>query len=236
VFLFTAGFPARADACSCVSGVPVCDAFWRTPLVFSGTVIEVTPVPPKNARAMSFQRRVRFSVAKVWRGDAADTIEISTGMGGGDCGFNFVAGQQYLVYASGTPGQYSTGICSRTKLLGAAAEDRAYIETALDQPSTAGRIFGLVELQRKAGDVSARPAAGYTVTLAQGSKQWTAMTGADGHYEFRGVPAGTYAVALSLPANERAYGPPQTTLSDSRGCAAANFVVIAGPGAIMHDR
>lgn len=216
--------PSRADACSCVAGAPLCQTFWSTPLVFSGTVTEIEPVPSENPRLMSTRRIVRFRVGRTWRGDASGTIEIGTGMGGGDCGYNFVKGEQYLVFASGSPGRYSTGICSRTRPLDTAAEDLNYLETAL-KPSVAGRIFGTAEYQRRSGDLAVRPVVGYTVTLSAGDKQWTTTTGPDGRYEFLNIPAGTYSVALAVPDTEDVFGPATAKLVDPRGCAAADFYV-----------
>lgn len=232
--VFAAGllFPSKAHACSCVTGAPLCQTFWETPLVVSGTVLEIEDAPGKDDRARQFLqgRIVRLRVTHAWRGEASGIIEINTGRGGGDCGYRFVKGEDYLVYANGSPGRYTTGICNRTRRLSEAAEDLAYFATAL-QPSAAGRIFGTVMYRRLGNDTSDRPIAGYTVTLSRADKQWTAVTDRDGRYQFRDMPAGEYAVTLAVADNETALGPSSATLADPRGCAAADFWVERKDGA-----
>lgn len=63
-------------------------------------------------------------VEKVYNGKRiADTIEIQTGLGGGDCGFPFSIGQSYIVFASNEPKKgfktkriIETNICTKTQL------------------------------------------------------------------------------------------------------------------------
>ena len=45
-------------------------------------------------------------------------IEVTTGLGGGDCGVHFEENKDYIIYAyakEGGNGRYATGICSTTK-------------------------------------------------------------------------------------------------------------------------
>ena len=225
-FLALVALPSRSDACSCRYGVPVCETFWATPLVFSGKVLEIAPAQAKDKgrRTQGYGRFVTFSIAQTWKGEAGGTIQINTGMGGGDCGYNFVKGREYLVYAHGSGGKYSTGICSRTRRLSAAGEDLEYFKTALEAPAV-GRIFGTATYQRASSEVPGRPVVGYTVTLQQGDRKWTTTTGSDGGYEFRDIAAGNYSVALVVPETERAFGS-ASSLVDPRGCAAADFTVV----------
>lgn len=49
-------------------------------------------------------------------------VAISTGLGGGDCGYGFKEGQKYLVYAHASSDPVlGTGICSGTRPLESAA-------------------------------------------------------------------------------------------------------------------
>ena len=70
---------------------------------------------------------VTFQVTRTWKGPVKSEISIYTGEGGGDCGYPFVVGREYLVYAFkafGT-GPPATGICSRTTGLSQAKKDIA---------------------------------------------------------------------------------------------------------------
>jgi hypothetical protein len=60
-------------------------------------------------------------------------------MGGGDCGYAFQSGVDYIVYAyKNSEGHLETGICSRTRpLTQAAAEDLAYLRAVSQLPPTA---------------------------------------------------------------------------------------------------
>lgn len=61
-------------------------------------------------------RTVSFEVTRVFRGEKQGRISVLTGLGTGDCGFDFETGQVYLVYASNHPaGSWFTSICSGTK-------------------------------------------------------------------------------------------------------------------------
>jgi 5-hydroxyisourate hydrolase-like protein (transthyretin family) len=71
-----------------------------------------------------------------------------------------------------------------------------------------------------------RPISNYVVELSDTRRTWRATSNRDGRFEFTGIPAGTYAVKLSTPETEHAYGPKTVTLADPRGCAAADFYVV----------
>jgi hypothetical protein len=216
--------PARADACSCVGGLPICQTFWEADAVFAGEVLSIDPVPDGADPGFS-RKRVRFQVQEVWRGGVEGVVEIRTGAGGGDCGYRFERGGTYLVYAHGNGGTLSTSICTRTKKLAMASEDLQYIKTAL-QSSATGRIYGTVRYQQsRTTSAPDRFAAGYKVTLSNDTQSWASVTTAEGRFEFTGIPAGTYAIALGTSGTEHAYGPREVTLTDPRACAVADFTV-----------
>ncbi len=61
---------------------------------------------------------VSLVVLHSYRGDQRKVMRLSTGLGGGDCGFDFEVGKQYRVFAfTDEAGDLSTDICSRTTLL-----------------------------------------------------------------------------------------------------------------------
>src|SRR5258708_39775387 len=92
---------------------PPCQSGWRPDAVFTGTVTEITdperpiapPVPPTFPLPF-LQRKVPIKITEVLVGLDANQQEvvIETGLGGGDCGYGFRRGMDYIVYASKKPG------------------------------------------------------------------------------------------------------------------------------------
>ena len=94
--------------------------------IFEGTVerqeIGSGPIgPPRSAMSMTpsgVHRIVSVRATKVYRGATQQIFTVITGLGYGDCGFDFRTGQSYLVFATQIEsGTYFTSICNGTKLL-----------------------------------------------------------------------------------------------------------------------
>lgn len=121
-------WPGAASACSCEQPPGVAEELSRSDAVFSGKVISMEEKPVLFSAAT---RSVVFQVAKVWKGPANSQIKIKTGQGGGDCGINFSAGQEYLVYAVKSEmygaNELTTIICDRTAVLSQAQGDFAVL-------------------------------------------------------------------------------------------------------------
>jgi hypothetical protein len=132
--VFLLGFlPAFGWGCSCMvspTGTPPCQSAWAYDAVFTGMVVEVTEperpsVAPLEPAAFP-QRKVRIRITEALTGidPKLQEIVVETGLGGGDCGYAFIRGSDYIVYASKKQGgALSTGICSPTRLAADAAED-----------------------------------------------------------------------------------------------------------------
>lgn len=83
---------------------------------------------------------VTFEVSRSYRGTQPDEVQIETGLGAGDCGFDFEAGRQYLVYADADEnGHLSTSVCSGTALLEDSAANLAYLRGEANIPEPARR-------------------------------------------------------------------------------------------------
>jgi hypothetical protein len=95
-------------ACQCPEPPRPQEALERATAVFVGTVISA-------ALAGDRGRRFQFSVKEVLKGNIGGKVDVLTGRGGGDCGYNFNIATQYLVYATFSEGQLATNICMRTK-------------------------------------------------------------------------------------------------------------------------
>ncbi|MDN4606954.1 hypothetical protein [Sporosarcina highlanderae] len=119
--------PLDASACSCIAPPPPEDALEKANAVFTGEVVEIEE--KRKLFGGFIGKKVQFKVDKAWKGIDESEIVISTGQSDGDCGFSFVKGQKYLVYAS-VSSMYeennyslSTTICHRTTELTNATAD-----------------------------------------------------------------------------------------------------------------
>ena len=143
--------PQSALACSCVPPEMPNIEYKEHVAVFSGKVVYISYVESFLAdlvyitmysagfntnnygRSPFYDLRVILEVTKSWKGIDASSVLIRTGRGGGDCGYDFDIGKDYLVYVNrsyGKPDGYLiTSICSRNAELSAATVDLAYLNT-----------------------------------------------------------------------------------------------------------
>lgn len=133
-------FTGELIACSCMGSESVKEAFKRSQVVFYGTVVSCEPFELKRQPLgegfieIYNHYEVAFEVTEWFKGTPTEIQLIYTGTGGGDCGFNFQTGQQYIVYAS-QEGVYmelgqskmETNICDRTNHLKESQEDLALL-------------------------------------------------------------------------------------------------------------
>ena len=120
--------PGQAHACKCaVPGTPA-EELEKFSAVFAGRVVSIRHSYDLNAASYTPDDRttVGFEVSTVWKGTVHEDMFITTPPTGGSCGFTFVQGEEYVVYADdsayGDDG-YTASICSRTALLRQAQAD-----------------------------------------------------------------------------------------------------------------
>ncbi len=129
------------DACSCNPARPPDVAFDHSDAVFAATAIDVPGYPDNTSiyiyrklaeidnflgtefTARDWGRTAAFKVDASWKGVETTRTVVRTGYGGGDCGFPFVEGNRYLIYAYLSDGELSASICSRTTKLHHAHKD-----------------------------------------------------------------------------------------------------------------
>ena len=116
--------PACVFACSCLPPGPPADALASATAVFSGRVAALAGTVDAGG---SDPVQVTFAISKVWKGTDQPTIEVLTSASSASCGFEFVQGEEYLVYASESEGRLQTNLCSRTALLAMAGDDLAVL-------------------------------------------------------------------------------------------------------------
>ena len=122
VFLFFAVLlplsATKALACSCGGPALPCQDYWKASAVFVGTVSSSARSSYTIDKTAFEGRLVHFAVDRVFRDVEGAEVEVTTGLGGGDCGYDFRVGGQYLVYAyRNADKKLATGICTRTRLL-----------------------------------------------------------------------------------------------------------------------
>jgi hypothetical protein len=115
--------PVRAaDACTCV--MATCGDLAKADAVFEATIVSIEDsvgvVGTAGAASATFingggSRIVKLKDVRSWRGEAPSVL--FTGQGGGDCGYDFQAGERYLIEASrSSDGQFSTTPFSRDRV------------------------------------------------------------------------------------------------------------------------
>ncbi len=218
---FSAG---EAFACDCAGTLVPCQAYGEASAVFVGTVINSRIITIKQSDYEAQRRVVRFSIDTPFRGVEDAEVEVSTGLGGGDCGFGFVQTQQYLVYAYEYEGKLSTSICTRTRSISKAEDDLSYIRgLARAKPGVVIRGEVVRYRRNEQGNLDNLPLTGITVTI-EGQTRKTTETDAKGQYVVEGLPAGDYVVKVSLPEGLSTRGEPEQKVNVAdRGCAVVGF-------------
>ena len=202
--------------CSCMvspSGNPPCQSAWQFGAVFTGMVTEIAdpgfPTVSPGRRTpdsppLPFpQKKVRIRISEMLTGLDADLKEIviETGLGGGDCGYAFRRGFDYIVYASKKPdGGWTTGICTPTRLVEDAADDLKYFHhLAQAAPSAEIRVMAWdVYGARSTGAAGLPVLAGAHVTIDGQGVHQSSTTDAAGRHVFSGLPPGEYTISGSL--------------------------------------
>jgi hypothetical protein len=139
--------PTPVFACSCIMPGPPSAEFSQADAVFQGQVLSMVDrqnaitsllnqvrlwmglAPHYNFNVGDYGLQVTLSVSRSWKGVTTTITQVSTGYGGGDCGYLFKVGADYLIYAYGPPHDLSVVICSRTTEVSHASEDLSYLST-----------------------------------------------------------------------------------------------------------
>lgn len=127
--------PIASQACSCLPVGTAQQEQAKSTLVFDGKVSAIEQRSSKldkssltlawewvavmfgaepSSEPDIYYQRVGFVVKQTLKGDAYSNIQLTTGMGGGDCGYPFEFDKEYRVYARGTDAALTVNICSLT--------------------------------------------------------------------------------------------------------------------------
>ena len=111
--ILLAAAPRAALACSCAQATKAQQAA-NVAVVFTGTVTNVSRVfSIGNLCSMSSADPVSvgFQVDSVYKGDLPTTVAVRTAVSGASCGYEFVAGKRYTVFATFGDSSLETGLC-----------------------------------------------------------------------------------------------------------------------------
>lgn len=237
--------PARACFCE---QPPVEQALGRSAAVFVGKVVgaemQRTETDESGNQVTYDVREVYLEVEEAFRGaKVGDRITIHSGWSGGDCGFWFLRGKRYLVYAGeSSSGRLHTSICSRTSMLDQ-PEDPDWSETAEKDLAYLRRVFqekpNASILGRCDTHFDSRPGnlnfAGVRILLKNDQTGEIRETRADaeGIFRFAKVPAGKYILIADISAQkyeqQLLYGRDGKVFVFDRGCATVLLLVKVRP-------
>ena len=230
---------ARAEACSCFAGQPPCAAFGAASAVFVGTATDSRVREPKAKTREEVDWTpvvVKFAVLQPFLGVQGAEVEVATGRGGGDCGYQFRKGETYLVYASrGADGrQLLTGICSRTRPVSDASEDLEFLR-GLGARDPGVSVDVKVERSRQSvktgGSTPTGGLADARLTFEGAGESREVRTDSEGRARLSGLKPGTYKIRLTLPEGLTTYKEEQEVTVADRGCASV-FYNVADDGRV----
>ena len=125
--------PETSHACSCLPLDPPPLALEEADAVFVGRVASLRHTESQDGWVSTADPvTVEFDVSTIWKGRNSKTLRLRTNRSEVSCGYEFIEGREYLVYAHSSRVSY----CSRTRPLSTAAQDLA----ELGPGQTAGQV------------------------------------------------------------------------------------------------
>ena len=235
-------------ACSCFGprqreGFHPCLTYFNADAVFTGLAAEVSfaPLDANGKPARFAQKVVRFTVQEAFKGVDGPTVEVVTNGNTAGCGYNFIQGQRYFVYAGRRKedGKLTESLCGPTVPLEHAGRDLTFAREMM-KGEDATRIVGAVVkfVRRDIKDHGSRiPMPGIEVTVERrddsGATPPKTVTDSDGNFEFRGLIPGGYRVKAALPPGSREFSATETPKDHFVGlrpgkCESDSFIITTG--------
>lgn len=231
-----------AAACTCrgprqIDGFHPCITYSRADAVFTGQVVGVSfaQLDPDGKPVPFSQKIFHFAVDEAFRGVEGRTVEVITNPNTASCGYDFVQGQRYFVYARRKgDGKLTEGLCGPTVPLDAAARDLAYAREMMRGEKGVRIVGAVIKYERGLLTRTRVPLTAVEVILERvdpGEERFsTTVTNSEGAYEFRGLSPGTYHVRTALPTGlvewSRGRKPKvdSVSLSERTGCGFKSFI------------
>ena len=226
-------FSEQALACSCMGPGQPCQAFGGASAVFVGTTMGMTTKQTKSKNRDEFEwtpNVFKFTVVQSFLGVEGTEVEVSTGRGGGDCGYNFVRGETYVVYAygGGEGKPLTTGICTRTRPHAAAAEDLEYLRGLSSRGAGVSISVAVTRYLQRVKEGDSKLVGGMAsapLVVEGGGERKEYKTDSEGRLQLTGLKPGTYKFKLLLPEALTTYRAEQEVTVADRGCASVGYTV-----------
>jgi hypothetical protein len=201
--------PGAVQACSCVALGGCGMNLNAGSVVFLGKVvskIEVPQIETVDDVAGGFQGyAVHLTNVENFQGAGppGQEIVVYTCRGGADCGYPFLVGSSYLVYASSFNNRLSTGICSGTSpevMVGGTLKELR----AIRDGGRVDDLFGTIGIAPEGAgfedSVKTRPLSNvYVHATRDGGAVFSTVTDEQGAYAFASLPGDTYRIEQDLP-------------------------------------
>jgi hypothetical protein len=122
LFFLTISFGNQALACSCTEPIDAEDAYLQADVIFTGIVTSFYD----REGSENIYKDAEIVVYDLFKGNENNprTVIVGTNAFGAACGYTFIEGQEYLVYATiARDGKMYTESCGRTKLISSAGDE-----------------------------------------------------------------------------------------------------------------
>jgi hypothetical protein len=197
---------SRLLACSCARIAPACEAAWKAEAVFVGRPESIWPLTifgiPLAWPWPPAKRRVRFLVSERFAGADKDTIELTTGWGGGDCGIDFQRGRSYLVYAyrDSTTRELLHGNL-HPNIVSGRRRWRPGLFPESERQRAARTYVRICDRQfvGSKGTEATDPLPAVPIHATSNGSAWDTIADTAGSYDFLALPPGTYALSADMP-------------------------------------
>lgn len=114
--------PYFSEACTCIGKESIEEAYKSADLVISGEIVSIEEIVSKVEYDIDWTLyEVVIKTNESFKNGLNSLIKIFTGTGGGDCGYVFKEGENYIIYANlyviNRENEYMTDDCMRTILV-----------------------------------------------------------------------------------------------------------------------
>lgn len=188
-----------ALSCSCSSSGSCPGLGDKTGPVFLGKVLAVTDLEYTEDTALLSSRKAHIQINESFGGLSADVheVDVLTGVGGGDCGISFQAGEIYLIDTFiGDDGFIHAGICSATRKLNTAGAALRVLRQQRGGQQTPSLIGQIAQHDRNFDDTLGtyppKPLANTVVRVKANGRAYETQADTERLYAFYSLPSGKY--------------------------------------------